>query len=329
MPLRAVDTGVSGVTISSFRTNYTPTTKSTTYIQPPNSQASRIMESIQEPVESNRIPLANEPSGVYSITMTDSDMALTKRKFIKVSSVGEVEVCPDRVEFCVKIVCTKQDIAAARESVRKRDDFLMLALKKVGVPQNGISSTSLVKRFKVSDEAEDNDDILERKLLRDIEKQMNAKNNNKGEKDPVLDEEKIKVIKELYVICNSLNQYMELFSIVNEKLDRQVIVSPPVIRVSPEYLQCQTQEAAKLAMNNAIQKANQVLQSQKVLKATVGKLFYSVEDSLTITDISEYQNINTTTSFESLKWKRHNKLIVCKLTSLFEVNTVKGYRKFM
>jgi hypothetical protein len=279
-----------------------------------------------ESFDTGRIPLASEPSGVYSITMTDSDMALTKKKFIKVSSVGEVEVCPDRVEFCIQIACTKPDVATARESVRKRDEFLMLALKKVGVPSAGVSSTSLVKKFKLGDEVEENDDLLERKLLRDVEKQLNNKQGNNNENDPILDAERTKVIKELYVVGNSLNQYMELFSIVNEKLDRQVNVSPPVIRVSPEYLQKQTQEAARLAMNNAIQKANHLLQSQqKILKASVGKLFYSVEDSLTITDISEYQNISTSTTFESLKWKKNNKLIVCKLTSLFEVNSVKGY----
>jgi len=86
------------------------------------------------------------------------------------------------------------------------------------------------------------------------------------------------------------------------------------------------QAAAKLAMSNAVRKASELLQSQKNLKATVGKLFYSVEDSLTVSEIAEYQNISTSTTFETLRWKRNNKLIICKLTSLFEVNTVKPRR---
>lgn len=89
-----------------------------------------------------------------------------------------------------------------------------------------------------------------------------------------------------------------------------------------------SQAAAKKAMDNAILKASHLLQSQKNLNVrfSVGKLFYSIEDSLMVTEIAEYNNINTNTAFESLRWKKNNKLVVCKLTSLFEVNIVKNRR---
>jgi len=318
MPLQ--DTKGTGQTISSFRTLRSKSGVSM--------KQSVLTASPTDDDVSQRIPLTSDPSGIYSVLITDSDMALTKRKFVKVSSIGEVEVSPDRVEFCIQITSTKPDMVAARESIRKRDDFIMLALKKLGVPDKGISTASMVKRYKLEDEAEDDDNVLEVKILRDFEKQM-AKSNGKGgevPKDPMLDVERMKVVKELYVVCESMNQYMELFSIINEKLDHQVNVSPPVIRITPHSLQFHSQAAAKLAMNNAIQKASEILQSPKNLKATVGKLFYSVEDSLTISDIAEYHKISTSTTFETLRWKRNNKLIVCKLTSLFEVNTVKPRR---
>ncbi|CAL8125854.1 unnamed protein product [Orchesella dallaii] len=316
MPLQ--DPKGSAQTISSFRTLRSKSGVSM--------KQSVLTSSPTNDDENQRIPLTSDPSGIYSVLITDSDMALTKRKFVKVSSIGEVEVSPDRVEFCIQITSTKPDMVAARESIRKRDDFIMLALKKLGVPDKGISTASMVKRYKLEDEAEDDDNVLEVKILRDFERQMANGNGADVPKDPMLDVERMKVVKELYVVCQTMNQYMELFSIINEKLDHQVNVSPPVIRITPQSLQFHSQAAAKLAMNNATQKATELLQSQKNIKATVGKLFYSVEDSLTISDIAEYQNISTSTTFETLRWKRNNKLIVCKLTSLFEVNTVKPRR---
>lgn len=258
MPLQN-NVGSNGLTVSSFRTfqNYpspppASTNRSASHSKHQSTFSMMNLDDADLNTES-RLPMSSDPSGVYSILMTDSDMALTKRKFVKVSSIGELEVSPDRVEFCVQITSTKTDMAAARESIRKRDEFILLALKKLGVLQSGISSTSMVKRFKLEEEANDDDDILEAKILRDAEKQLSLSarkgnkrtsrshsNNNVAAKDPLLDTERIKVIKELYVVCDNLNQYMELFSIINEKLDKQVNVSPPVIRITPENLQKQS-----------------------------------------------------------------------------------------
>jgi len=220
----------SGLTISTFRT---PRSRSGVSMKQSVLTASPTDDEVNQ-----RIPLTSDPSGVYNVLITDSDMALAKRKFVKVSSVGEVEVSPDRIEFCIQITSNKPDMVAARESIRKRDDFIMLALKKLGVLESGISTASMVKRYKLGDEAEEDDNVLEVKILRDFENQMAKSNGKVGIlKDPMLDEERVKVVKELYVVCESMNQYMELFSLVNEKLDHQVNVSPPVIRITPQTLQ--------------------------------------------------------------------------------------------
>lgn len=256
MPLRGDGGAASGLTVSSFRSasrNYPgapPTSAISSKAVPNNSKQqstfSMMMNDFADPDSESRLPTSKDPNGVYSVLITDSDMALTKRKFVKVSSVGEVEVAPDRVEFCVQITSTKTDMIAARDSIRKRDEYIMLALKKLGVPQTGISTTSMVKKYKLEEEADEDDDILEAKILRDVEKQLSArkgkKGNNNNDDDAIkdLDKERVKVVKELYVVCDNLNQYMELFSIVNEKLDRQVNVSPPVIRITPECLQKQS-----------------------------------------------------------------------------------------
>lgn len=189
--------------------------------------------------ESSRIPLAKDPSGMYSILVTDSDMSLTKRKYVKVSSVGEVEVSPDRIEFCVQITSNRSDKLAAKESIRKREDFIMLALKKLGIPSSEVTSTLIVKKYKLEDEEDVDDDILEAKILRDAEKQFTLRKEKKGDKDP-LKQERIKVMKEMYVVCSSVNTYMELFSIINEKLDKQVNMSPPIIRITPQRIQEKT-----------------------------------------------------------------------------------------
>lgn len=79
----------------------------------------------RDSLEFNHLPLPEEPPGLYDTLITDSDMALTKRKFVKVTSSGEVEMEPDSVEFCVKITTNKTDPPAAKESVRKRKDFVL------------------------------------------------------------------------------------------------------------------------------------------------------------------------------------------------------------
>lgn len=266
MPLR--DISSSGLTVSSFRpvtvaANVMSKSQYNTQTSPASGVgAAPVPVGLQNQTDAvirdngSRLPSLKDPSGVYSVLMTDSDMALTKRKFVKVSSVGEIELSPDRIEFCVQITSTKPDMTAAKESIRKRDEYIMLALKKLGVPDTGVSTTTMVKRYKLEDEAEDNDDVLEVKILRDAEKQLTTKNKkskkekknvcNNNDEDPLLSSARVKVIKELYVVCGSLNMYMELFSIVNEKLDQQVNVSPPVIRITPENIQQQSYDQCRI-----------------------------------------------------------------------------------
>jgi len=86
------------------------------------------------------------------------------------------------------------------------------------------------------------------------------------------------------------------------------------------YLEYYSHKAMKLAMDNAVLNAKELLGSMK-RRALLGRLYYSVQDSLSIQRIEEYDNTNIMSSqFESFNWRKRNKIISCNLTSVFELD---------
>jgi hypothetical protein len=182
-------------------------------------------QSQNHPLEYSHPPLPEEPPGLYDTLITDSDMALTKRKFVKVSSSsGEMEMEPDEVEFCIKITTNKVEASQARESVKKRKDFILAALKKFRIPSD-FPIFSIAKRSPTQ--------IHKGTGTRPASQVKNKLDPDEKEfvkKDLIYSEE-------FCVKCGTLMQYLNVFSICNEKLDRHVEISRPVVRFSPECVQ--------------------------------------------------------------------------------------------
>jgi len=202
---------------------------------PPGASAGRLTAGlkIQNSVPYSHPPLPEEPSGLYDLLITDSDMALSKKKFLKVSSIGQVEVEPNRVEFCILIKTSRTDPVQAKESIKKREDYIMATLKKCRVSEKDIKCTEIVKRIEAEDE--DNNECDQQNKGRN--KQVNADiNANVKNLDPY-QPGGLCWRREICITCESLIKYMQIYSVCMEKLDRNVVISQPVVRFSPEHMQ--------------------------------------------------------------------------------------------
>lgn len=82
------------------------------------------------------------------------------------------------------------------------------------------------------------------------------------------------------------------------------------------------QRAIRLAMSNGMKKATEMLTSTNQ-RVRLGRLYYSVEDSLVVEPVQNYENNDT---FETFTWKKLNKIVVCNLTSVFELEHPKPRR---
>jgi len=280
-------------------------------------------------------PLPSEPAGLYDTLITDADMAYMKKKFVKVTSSGQVEMNPDIVEFCIKITTNKDDATKGRESVKKRKDFILAALKKFGITDDNILASTIVKRVPHPIVGPDPDDLflqeaqemayaLRRERMHSNRGLQDDKAGDNQHKDD-LEKKSLVYFEELCVKCGSLVQYLKVFSICNEKLDRHVEISRPVVRFSPICLQSSTQLAVRQAMAQAIQKANDLISTSKP-RVSLGRLYYSVEDSLQIEPIPDFEPND---AFETFSWKRLNKMVVCSLTSCFELDHPKPMRRMI
>lgn len=160
---------------------------------------------------------------------------------------------PDIVEFCVKITTSKKDAAHAKESVKKRKDFVLTVLKKYGIPDDGVLVSTIVKRMPrgIDDlddlylqEAQEEAHVLRRDRLAKQENEGvvedNAENNNNPTAKDDIAKKFLVYFEEICVRCNSLVQYLKVFSICNEKLDRHVEVSRPVVKFSSNRRQLYT-----------------------------------------------------------------------------------------
>jgi hypothetical protein len=173
---------------------------------------------------SNSLPHPKEPSGLYDILVTDSDMLLAKKKFLKVSSTGEMEVEPNRIEFCIQITTSRTDLTLAKESIKKREDYILSCLKKHQIKD--VNSSLIVKRMQEGDgEEEEHSEV---KIVKDAEKQQRT------------NKDRLKLSKEICVVCESLLKYIQIYSICTEKLDRHVVLSQPAVRFTPDHIQSHT-----------------------------------------------------------------------------------------
>jgi len=202
-------------------------------------------------------PLISQPVGIYDL-MEDDDLVKSK-KFVKVRSIGQVEMQPDIVEFCVKITATKIHRDQAKESIAKRENFVMTALQKLKIPKSHIHISSIVKRIPstqkkstiartvsrenltkaaasflrtklIEQEAGDHSDATS------VELPQFPEDNNEDE-NPDNSDTKLLFITEICVKCSRLSHYIKLCSICNEKLDHRVKISAPEIRFSVDAIQ--------------------------------------------------------------------------------------------
>jgi len=243
---------------------------------------------------------------------------------------------PDIVEFCVKITTNKDDAAKGKESVKKRKDFVLAALKKFGIADNNILASTIVKRVPHPIVGPDPDDLflqeaqeLAYQFKRDKIQGAKGHRQDKVGDNPKEEVEKkggtLVYFEEICVKCTSLVQYLKVFSICNEKLDHHVEISRPVVRFSPICLQSATQTAVRQAMAQAIQKANDLISTSKP-RVALGRLYYSVEDALQVEPIPDFEPND---AFETFSWKRLNKMVVCNLTSVFELDHPKMMRRMI
>lgn len=159
---------------------------------------------------------------------------------------------PDIVEFCIKITTNKDDATKGKESVKKRKDFVLAALKKFGIADNNILASTIVKRVPHPIVGPDPDDLFlqeAQEMVYQLKRDRihGAKGRGQQAEDKVGDnpkeelEKKVLVyFEELCVKSTSLVQYLKVFSICNEKLDHHVEISRPVVRFSPICLQSAT-----------------------------------------------------------------------------------------
>jgi len=260
-------------------------------------------------------------------------MAFAKKKFVKVTSQSEIEMEPDRVEFCVKITTNRKELAEAKESVKKRRDFVISAIKKFKISDEDVTEMTICRRHgSLSDldreQQEDNEFFLQLDAKSTLKKfaEYHSEKKSKGGDDggggftvEKERQEKLDYSNEITVKCDSLIKYLKVFSICNEKLDRHVFVSQPVVRFTPAHLQNNTEKAVREAMRNGVAKGLEMLGALKQ-RYNLGRLYYSVEDSLSMEDTAEYLN---NSEYETFAWKRLNKIIKCNLTSVFELEYVK------
>jgi len=176
------------------------------------------------------IPLPMDPSGFYSTLMNDTDMVVAKKRFVKVSGTGEMIVEPDTIEFVVQIVSIKPSLIDARTSIKKREEYILGAMKKNHIRDVDIVPSEMVRRVN-SENPEDDD-------LDQVAQEYAAQNDQERYEPPI--PKFFRISKELHVHCDNLMKYLQVSSLCNEKLDRQVIVSPPVIKFTPSLLQTST-----------------------------------------------------------------------------------------
>lgn len=275
-------------------------------------------------------PLPNEEAGVYSsLMLTDSDLALTKRKFVKVSGEGEIEIDPNLIQFCVRVTSQKPDINEAKSSVQKREEYILGVLKKSGIPSANISSTSrTIKSSKKLTENEDENDEMAyfRNQVSSLNPQVDVgEKGSKGNVQPI----SYILKKELNVNCDSMLKYLKVLSACTEKLDQQVLVSQPIIKFTASYLQANKQRCIREAMKCAHEKALELIKSQKSPQVVLGQVYYTMENLMTVENMEEYNDANTggaSAHFEFFKWKKFSKRITCQITSVFELRPWKPRR---
>jgi len=266
-------------------------------------------------------PLPNDAPGVYpTLMVSESDLALTKRQFVKVSGEGEIEVDPNNIQFCVRIVSQKPDVNEAKASVQKREDYILGVFKKSSIVKVVATSMiakacNIVKPFDLIDE-NDETAFFRNQIASIIPREKSSTQLNS-----------YVVKRELNVTCDSMLKYLQVLSSCTEKLDQQVLISQPVIKFTPDHIQMNKQRCIRQAMENAQQKAVELIRSQKNHQnVCLGKIFYTMEDSMSVDSQNEYDDLNTggaSAHFEFFKWKRFGKRITCRVTTVFEIKTIK------
>jgi hypothetical protein len=176
------------------------------------------------------VPLPNEPSGLYSTLMTDTDLTASKKRFVKVSGTGETTVEPDSIEFVVQIIAIKTNLIDARASIKKREEYILAAIKKAYIQQTGVVCSEMVTKVNSENPDEDEMDVK-------FGQGPSKPQPNQEERYEPPAPKYFRICKEIHVHCDSLVKYLQIFSLCNEKLDQQVVVSQPIIKFSANLLQ--------------------------------------------------------------------------------------------